>query len=230
MANLLEKLRKENNERDKLLSAENNRIMMDMVVFLRGSNLCDYDLEVIRRELFGMVYEAQLRNESAEQVIGEDYKRFCQELMENGRQKSKYEKFLEWAYIVIVGAGVLFLIELVFSGFFIESFTHGNFDMPVSLGFAVSTVLAIAGSVVLYWFVTKYSFELPGNGMGKYKIYFITGFMLYFSAVVMIKVLLDDVYLFKINVIIPVFTFAAAYLLVKFLGDRNADLIAETHK
>ncbi|MEL7657597.1 MAG: hypothetical protein AAGU75_17015, partial [Bacillota bacterium] len=74
MANLLENLRKENNGNDKLLSKENTLIMTDMVVYIRSSDLSDYDIEVIRRELFGMIYEAQLRNESAGQVIGDDYK------------------------------------------------------------------------------------------------------------------------------------------------------------
>lgn len=49
MSNSLEKLRKENNSNDKLLTKENDRIMTDMVVYLRSSKLCDYDIEIIRR-------------------------------------------------------------------------------------------------------------------------------------------------------------------------------------
>jgi DNA-binding ferritin-like protein (Dps family) len=155
MTNAVDKLRKENNERDKLLTKENGLMMMDMVVYLRCSNLCDYDIEVIRRDLFGMIYEAQLRNEPAGQVIGDSYKNFCDEIMANGRQKDLYEKFLEWAYIITAGVGTLFLIEIVFSGFFLE-LVHGNFRMPISVGFMVSTVLIIAGAVVIYWYITKH--------------------------------------------------------------------------
>jgi DNA-binding ferritin-like protein (Dps family) len=230
MANMLEKLRKENNKRDKLLTKENSRIMTDMVVYLRCSNLCDYDIEVIRRELFGMIYEAQLRNEPADQVIGDDPKGFCEELMKSGRQKDFYEKFLEWAYIVITGIGILFLIEIFLSSFFLKSFLHGNFNMPVSAGFLVSTVLIISGAVVIYWFMTKHSFELPGKGLNQYKILFIAGFMFYFTGAFIIKALMNDISLLRINVLIGIAGFAAAYLLVKVLGDRNANLIAATHK
>ena len=90
--------------------------MTDMIVYLRHSNLCDYDIEVIRRDLYGMIYEAQLKNEPAQHVIGDDYKGFCQELIMSGRQKDIYEKFLEWAHIGIVGIGTLFgILRALFS-------------------------------------------------------------------------------------------------------------------
>jgi DNA-binding ferritin-like protein (Dps family) len=227
---MLEKLRKENNASDKMLTKENGLIMMDMVVYLRSSDLCDYDIEVIRRELFAMIYEAQLRNEPADRVIGDDYKGFCEELMKNGRQKDFYEKFLEWAYIVITGVGTLFLIEVVFSGFILESFLHGNFSIPISAGFLVSTVLIILGAIVIYWFITKHSFELPGKGLNKYRILFLIGFVIYFTGAFMLKVLMDDISLLHINVLIGIACFAAAYLLVKVLGDWNSNQIAATHK
>lgn len=229
MTNLLEKLRKENNERDKQLTKENGLIMMDMVVYIRSSDLCDYDIEVIRRELFGMIYEAQLRNEPVNQVIGDDYKGFCKELMMNGRQKDFYEKFLEWAYIGVVGIETLFLIELISSGFVLELF-HGNIGMPISIGFLISTCLIIAGALLVYWFFTKYSFELSRKGFTSYKIYFIAGFTFYFAATILIKLLLGDKNLFELNVFIPILILAASYLIVKVLGNRNANHIAETHK
>ena len=230
MANLLEKLRKENNERDKLLTKENGLIMTDMVVYIRSSDLCDYDIEVIRRELFGMIYEAQLRNEAANQVIGDDYKGFCEELMMNGRQKDFYEKFLEWAYIGVVGMGTLFAIEIIFTGFILEPFVRRNLSMPISYGFLISTCLIIAGALLVYWFFTKYSFELSIKGLSSYKVYFIAGFAFYFAGTIMIKYLLGDSNLLEINVFIPITVLAASYLIVKVLGNRNANHIAETHR
>ncbi|MDD2189768.1 MAG: hypothetical protein PHV71_06085 [Eubacteriales bacterium] len=226
MSNLLKKLRKENNENDKLLSKENDQLMTNMVVYLRHSNLCDYDIEVIRRELFGMVYEAQLRGESSDMVIGENYKGFCEELMNSGRQKSFYEKFLQVAYIIIVGTGALFAIELIFSGFLLELFVHGNIYMSISIGLLVSTALMIAGSLAVYWFITKYAFELSGKGLTRYELFFIIGFAIYFTGLIIIKFFLDDIRLFEINVFIPLIIFASSYLLVKMLGERITDRIA----
>jgi DNA-binding ferritin-like protein (Dps family) len=229
MMNAVEKLRRDNNEMDKQLKKENSLLMTDMVVYLRCSNLCDYDIEMIRRDLFGMIYEAQLRDEPASQVIGGDYKSFCDEIMANGRQKDFYEKFLEWSYIIIAGAGTLFFIEIVFSGYFLK-LLHGDFSMTISAGYLISTVLIILGAVVIYGYITKHSFELPGIGMNKYKALFLGGFVIYFTGAILLKVFMDDICLFDINVLIGIAVFLAAYLLVKLLGDRNANAIAETHK
>lgn len=218
MANLLEKLRKDNNERDKLLTKENGLIMTDMVVYIRSSDLCDYDIEVIRRELFGMIYEAQLRNEAANQVIGDDYKVFCEELMMNGRQKDFYEKFLEWVYIGVVGMGTLFVIEIIFTGFILEPFVHGKISMPISYGFLISTCLIIAGALGIYWFFTKYSFEMSRKGLSFYKVYFIAGFTFYFAGTILIKHLLGDKNLFEINIFIPIAIFVTSYFDCKNFG------------
>lgn len=114
MANQLEKLRKENNLLDKQLSKENNTIMMDMVCYLRSSDLCDYDIEIIRKELTGMALEAQLRNEKFSDAVGDDYKALCDELMKNGRQKTLNEKALEILYVLVFGVGTLYLVEILF--------------------------------------------------------------------------------------------------------------------
>lgn len=230
MANLVEKLRKENNKNDKLLSKENTLIMTDIVVYMRSSDLSDYDIEVIRRELYGMIYEAQLRNKSASQVIGDDYKSFCEELMKSGREKGAYEKFLERAYIGVVGIGVLFAIEFVFSGFIFELFIHRNVSMPISAGFLVSTIMIIIAALLIYWFFTKHSFELSVKGLSKYKVFFVVGFALFFTGTILCNVFLGDYNLFKVNVFIPIGFFTIAYLIVKLLGDRNANRIAATHK
>lgn len=233
MANLVEKLRRENNRRDKMLTKENGLIMADIVIYLRSSQLCDYDIELIRRDLFGMIYEAQLRNEPAAQAIGEDYKSFCEELMKSGRQKDSYEKFLERAYIGVVGVGILFIIEIIeflSSGLFPEAFHPGKISMPISYGFLVSACLIIAGALVVYWFVTKHTFELSRKGLSSYKVYFVAGFAFYFAGTILIKVILGDRNLFEVNAFIPLGIFATAFLIVKILGDRNANRIAATHR
>lgn len=80
--------------------------MMDIVCYLRSSDLCDYDIEIIRKEITGMALEAQLRNENFNVVVGDDYKAFCDELMKNGRQKTPYEKSLEILYTFVYGLGI----------------------------------------------------------------------------------------------------------------------------
>ena len=54
---------------------------------------------MIRRDLFGMIFEAQLRNESARQVFGESYKSFC-------------DGFLISTALIMAGAMVIYWYSL----------------------------------------------------------------------------------------------------------------------
>ena len=229
MSNLVEKLRRENNERDKLLTKENNSLMTDMVVYLRGSNLYEYDIEVIRRELFAMLYEAQDRGETAEFVIGKDFKGFCNELARNGRQKRFYDRFLEWANILVIGIGFLLFVEMLFTGFIVELFQHHIFEMPISLGFILSSLLCIGGAVMIYYYFTKYSFELPKKGVTRSKMILgiSTGFI--FSGSVALKVFLRDINLFQINFMVPTILIVVAFLLLKIMEMKHTEQIAQTH-
>lgn len=58
------KLNKQNNILDRQISKENQSIFTDMICYLRGSNISEYDIEVVRQDLTEMVLSAQKRGES----------------------------------------------------------------------------------------------------------------------------------------------------------------------
>ncbi len=59
---------------------------------------------------------------------------------------------------------------------------------------------------------------------------FIVGFTALFVGIGMIKYLLGDQDLFRVNVAFPIILLGASYLLVKILGDKYADQMSETHR
>lgn len=58
------KLNKQNNILDRQISKKNQSIFTDMICYLRGSNISEYDIEVVRQDLTEMVLSAQKRGES----------------------------------------------------------------------------------------------------------------------------------------------------------------------
>lgn len=222
MANKLEKLRKENNAQDKQLSKENGTIITDMVCYLRSSDLCDYDIEIIRKELTGMALEAQLRNEKFNDVVSDDYKTLCDELVKNGRQKTLYEKTLEVLYILVYGIGALYVIEILFSSTIINIFKSGQFTMPITSGFVISSLFAVGIAFCTYYYFTKKSFELSKHNR-KVQILFIIGFAAAWTATVLIKVFMKNNVLFSINCLYPIVLVAIAFMVIKFLSDRYAN-------
>lgn len=222
MANQLEKLRKENNLLDKQLSKENNTIMIDMVCYLRSSDLCDYDIEIIRKELTGMALEAQLRNEKFSDAVGDDYKALCDELMKNGRQKTLNEKALEILYVLVFGVGTLYLVEILFSSTIINIVKFGQFTMPITSGFLVSTFIAVVMAFSVYNYFTKNSFELSNHNR-KTQIKFIIAFTVVWTAVLLIRVFMENTVLWSVNCLYPAAFLALAFVLIKRLGDRHAN-------
>ena len=85
-----------NNDLDKLLYLENNSAMTDIICYLRGANISEYNQEIIRQDLLEMVLSAQERNENIQTVIGTDYKTFCDDIIATFPPKSLKEKIIEF--------------------------------------------------------------------------------------------------------------------------------------
>ncbi|MEG1256751.1 hypothetical protein [Clostridium sp.] len=219
--NALNRIRKENNTAEKQLSDDNNVVLTDMVVYLHSSNLNEYDIEAIRKDLIGMALESQLRLEDFKESIGEDYKSFCDKLIKNGRKKTKYEIILENLFIFIVGAGILFILEILSSSVINDIFTKKSLHISINIGFILSTLGALVGAYGIYWYVTSKSFELTGKESLKNNMGFIIVYIIVFVAMIFCKVKLKDNVLFTVNVLYPLVFFIGGFLIVNTLNNKN---------
>ena len=65
-------LMKENNDLSFHLKAADNKILTDMVVYIRGADISGYQQELVRRDI---------RGDTMEDIIGSDYKIFCDNVL-----------------------------------------------------------------------------------------------------------------------------------------------------
>ena len=70
-------LHNENNRLDKTLCEDYQRLMTDIVCYLRGADISELQQEKVRYDLTLMLLEAQQRNAPLDEVFPEDYKAFC---------------------------------------------------------------------------------------------------------------------------------------------------------
>ena len=70
-------LMKENNDLSSQLRAEDNRVLTDMVVYIRGADISEYQQELVRRDITQMLIDGEQRGDTLEEIIGGDYKDFC---------------------------------------------------------------------------------------------------------------------------------------------------------
>lgn len=204
MANALRIMRKENNSQEKNLTKENNSILTDMIIYMKSHNLIEYDLEIMRKELIGMALEAQLRNEKFSDVIGEDYKSICNDLMESARRQTKGDFILQSISIITLCVTILFSIEIVLGGkTIINIVKNQNFTMPITLGFVISTVLTVIFAIGIYMFISRKSFELSEKKNSKIKVFFIIGFTVFWCTILLCKLVWGKVNLFSVNCLYP---------------------------
>lgn len=152
-------LRDENNELEKQLDDKTNDILTDIVVYIRSANISDIDQENVRRDITQMLIDTRGRGENADNVIGGDYKAFCDAIIAEIPKMSTKKRVMTAIRDTLPALGVLIGIWAVFS--VIEQIINGAtwYVTPVSvtdiLGGAAMLILATL--IVVY--ITKNSFN-----------------------------------------------------------------------
>lgn len=152
-------LLEENNRRGEQLTPENQKILVDIVAYLRGSSASTYQQELVHRDILDMLQEGEARGQTAAQVIGEDYQTFCDEILAELPRRSARERTIYGLSVVSLSAAVLVVIWLGFSLF--TAVIQGPFTLwlPVKLGQLLGGALIIAFSYGLVEYVCRTSFE-----------------------------------------------------------------------
>ena len=213
----LKLIRKDNCEQEKSLFIDNLTVITDMVVYLHSSDLCEYDIEIIRKDLIGMALEAQLRGEKFKHVIGEDYKSFCNELIESGDRKSTREKILNNLFIIIIVVGSALILEIV-SYLVLSSKDMLEFHMPITWGFMLSTLLITVAGYGTIIFITKNSFKLSDEDSRRTINLFGISYFMTFSIIGIIKYFFRNSVIGTINYVYPLIILAVTLIVIKLLN------------
>ncbi len=152
-------LMKENNELSKSLGEKADRVLTDIVVYIRSSGISEYRQELVRRDVLHMLLEGEARGESAEAVIGGDVKVFCDRILDELPRMSPKERF--WSSM---GNGCLYLAVFL-AVWFLEKVAGallGAAEWPrffVTAGDLAGLVLIIVSAVGIFYAVSRRSFD-----------------------------------------------------------------------
>lgn len=172
-------LNRSNNKLDHRLTAENDKVMTDMVCYLRASGISEYDQEQVRQDLLEMALSAQERGDSISTVIGGDYQAFCDSVIENLPKKSLRQKICGSLSMLFLCFSILGAINIVISKdfiFLIRDLLVGNppsFQLSISLWTLISFLLIIAVSIFLVQIICKTAFRSSTPKATKLKIFLI---------------------------------------------------------
>ena len=153
-------LLEENNRRGEQLTPENQKILVDIVAYLRGSSASTYQQELVHRDILDMLQEGEARGQTAAQVIGEDYQTFCDEILAELPKRSMKQHIVYALSTVSLSAAGLLSIWLVFR-LFEAPFQNRPFTpwLPMTLGQLLGGIMLIAYSYGLVEHICRNSFE-----------------------------------------------------------------------
>lgn len=158
MKSELSLLKKENKLREQYLPQEDQDMIKRMLNYMKTTKMCIFEKEVIHKELIGMALEAGQRGESLIDVLGNDEKTFCDEMVADTKKAPIKEYLLigfrQWIlyYGVIVGVTVLLNISSM----------HMKFDASLLVFAPLWALVCTMGGMFIE---TKYTYE---KGIKKY--------------------------------------------------------------
>ncbi|MPW26854.1 hypothetical protein GC105_13795 [Alkalibaculum sp. M08DMB] len=155
MNKLTKEILKKNNNREEFISEENQEIYTNMVVYLRGSDLTEYNQEIVREDLIELILDGQQRGDNIQKVMGGKYKEICDEVIDAMPKKTKKDKIVE-----VIGTslnslwilGVIAVIKNLAVSLISKTF---EFNFIMSIGDIITTILIIILSNAVVWFISR---------------------------------------------------------------------------
>lgn len=217
-------LQKSNNLLDRKISPENRSVFTDMICYIRSADISDYHQELVRYDLTEMILSAQDRGENIHNVIGRDYKEFCDEVIEHLPQRTTRQKIYSGLNVFFHCMAILGVINLFFSKDLyriireILSGQPSNYEIGISLSVIVFAGIIFIFSVVIVNVIAKTALNRTTNS-GETK----PSMMLIAAAVGVIALFIiitkiGKTIVFSINIFLFIILLAIFFAIHKILG------------
>ncbi len=206
-------LRNENNELEKKLSNETNDALTDIVVYIRSAGISEYDQERVRRDIDEMLFEGESRGMSAAEIIGDDYKAFCDAVMCEVPKLSRAQRVMTAVQEVLAGIIVLLAIWTVFSPIIQLIKKEPWYLLPLRLSDLITAAVIVAAAVLIAVYITKNVFTPKPAAL-------IAGFVLAAAIGIAGILFCSDIMLMNIHIAVDIALLAVLALAYLIIGKR----------
>lgn len=206
-------LRNENNKFEEKLSKETNDVLTDIVVYIRSTSISEYDQERVRRDIGEMLFEGERRGMSAAEIIGDDYKAFCDAVMCEVPKLSKAQRVMTAVQEVLAGVIVLLAIWSVFSPIIQLIKKEPWYLLPLRLSDLITATVIVAAAVLIVVYITKNAFTPKPAAL-------IAGFVLAAAIGIAGILFCSDIMLMNIHIAVDIALLAVLALVYLLIGKR----------
>lgn len=206
-------LRDENNELELGLSSEANDVMTDIVVYIRTANISAMNQEKVRRDIGQMLLEGERRGQSVAEIIGDDYKAFCDSVISEVPQFTPLQRALTFISDALLGIIIMLAIWAVFAP--VRQLSGGGewYIVTVRTSDLIEAIAIIAAAFFIVGYICKNSFKPK-------KAVFAVGIIAIVAACFIAFILIPDAELLNMHIGISVLILAVL-LAVYFVIDKR---------
>ncbi|GAV23183.1 DUF1048 domain-containing protein [Carboxydothermus pertinax] len=215
MEDKLKKMIKNNYNLSKKLLPEYDRVYTDIVCYLRASSFDDLKVEECIEDILGMLMEAQERGIAAKDVIGPDYKAFCDSIIESSKLKRwSLQKLFFLLEILISTAGLMYGLDLLF-WVIPESLKTRTLPLAytLKLSFLINTLIIAFASIFFVQYIGKISFD-EADSKGK-KVFFL--YLLVVASTVFFSIFLRKYVLLTLPIYLIPLLLGILYAIIKLM-------------
>lgn len=167
--NQIKELNKRNYELSKKLNSEYENLYIDIVGYIRFSSLTERQSEEAINDILDIMLGAQERGEDVFNVINDDYKKFCDDVIEAHKDEKQGFKNSIVIFEIYVGA-VILLIFIDFISQKIDEYIELkklSFDYSLSLTPIILAICSTIIAVKLLEYLGKHNMSKFVNEKGK---------------------------------------------------------------
>ena len=214
-------LLKKNNENEKQILEENDEIYTNMVVYLRGANISEYNQEKVREDLIAMILDGQERGDDIQKVIGENYKEICDEIIAEIPKKTVKENVMYALILTLDIVWIVGVISVIKTLIIMLAKNSKDMTFVFSLGDLISWGMIVFVAYLVVYYICSTTFREKERETNKVLSFIIIWFVCcIILCAIILPSLLIKVTIFSVHIGVAALIFGAIFVISRIMSLR----------
>ena len=214
-------LLKKNNENEKQILEENDEIYTNMVVYLRGANISEYNQEKVREDLIAMILDGQERGDDIQKVIGENYKEICDEIIAEIPKKTVKENVMYALMLTLDIVWIVGVISVIKTLIIMLAKNSKDMTFVFSLGDLISWGMIVFVAYLVVYYICSTTFREKERETNKVLSFIIIWFICcIILCAIILPSLLIKVTIFSVHIGVAALIFGAIFVISRIMSLR----------
>ena len=214
-------LLKKNNENEKNILEENDEIYTNMIVYLRGANISEYNQEKVREDLIAMIVDGQERGDDIQKVIGENYKEICDEIIAEIPKKTVKENVMYALMLTLDIVWIVGVISVIKTLIIMLAKNSKDMTFVFSLGDLISWGMIVFVAYLVVYYICSTTFREKERETNKVLSFIIIWFVccIILCAIILPSLLIKET-IFSVHIGVAALIFGTIFVISRIMSLR----------